>query len=150
MSKSSGAPRKSKVAVFVRSGCSVNEADIKRLLSDAGLDQEDFVIEHDDSHITELDPIGLTLLVVIDEHVCDDKELEAITRKFSSASSTVIAVFADDFEYQGMHPIAEKYGTQCAWSPTELAEKINAPTQSPPTDTTGSRVRRADAKQVDC
>lgn len=150
MSKPSGVPPKSKVVVFVRRGCSVNEAEIKKLLSDAGLDQEDFVIEHDDSHITELDPIGLTLVVMIDKHVCDDEELEAITRKLSSAGSTVIAVFADDFEYQGMHPIAEKYGTQCAWSPTELAEKISATTQSTPTDTTGSRVRRADAKQVDC
>ena len=150
MPKSPRNPLEPKGVIVVREGCAVSEEHVQKLLSDAGLDLADFAIEDDDSCLTELDPTDLPVVVVIDETVCDDEELEVIARRFASAGASIIAVFARQFEYEGMHPIAEKYGTQCAWSPMELAEKIKNPQQSAPTDTTGSHVERARAKQVNC
>jgi hypothetical protein len=70
-------------------------------------------------------------------------------RHCGQAGGRVILVFGEAFSYEGLHPIADKFGTQCGWSAGLLGACVKSP-KSAPLSSKGAQVARPKTEQVKC
>lgn len=142
--------KKTKVVIFVHEDSEVADEEVMQLLDQLEIQIENPVIVNNEEQLADAMSPESILIVIIDHVTCESEDIDGMVMRVASNSADVILVFANNFEYEGLHPIAEKYGTQCGWSPIELSEKIGDPVSSIPTDSSAAAATRKDPKQVSC
>jgi len=139
-----------RVIVILHVGCTVSKDDILNLLNAVGIDPEMVTFVEPKVPIN-LGVIGeSTVLIPVNEETCDSLELDNAGLQCGQAGHQVIVILEPGFAFSGLHPIAEKYGTQCGWSADGLRTCLSKTEHDEPTNSGGTRVPRASAKQVDC
>lgn len=138
------------LVIFNQKDCNVSDEELEELIDQLEAEIDKPTIITDEQQLDEVMSSDCTLIVIVDHTNCESDDLDRLVMRFASNGSNVILVFAKNFEYEGLHPIAEKYGTQCGWSSSELSEKIDDPISSEPTDSSTAAAKRKDASQVSC
>lgn len=139
-----------RVIVILHADCQISKDEILALLRESGVDIEKVTFCDPGGELSELDLENTSTIIPLDAETCDLPELEVAALRCSDAGGRVVAVFGPIFSYEGMHPIADKYGTQCGWSPSDLASCIAGPDGGPVLDVTGTEVQRPTPNQVKC
>jgi hypothetical protein len=120
-----------KVIVVLHPACKITRDDILALLGEMGIDSAkvSFVEPDGLAGCGELD--GSPVIIPIDNGTCELPELEGVGRQCGTAGGRVIVLFGPDCSYDGLHPIADKYGTQCDWSADRLKGCISGGVDAP-------------------
>lgn len=139
-----------RVIVVLHAECQISREELLSLLVETGVDPEKVVF------ITPKDALSYTgiddelVIIPLDSATCDTDELELAARHCGNSGAQVIAVFGSEFSYTGLHPIADKYGTQSGWSSSDLLSCIKGTDEENPEDRSGSEAIRPIVRQVDC
>jgi hypothetical protein len=135
--------------VVLHPKCKISRDEILALLRGLGFDTSKVAfIEPDQAEQCEgLE--GTPVIIPIDETTCRLPELDQAGRHCGQAGGRVIVLFGPDYSHEGLHSIADKYGTQCGWSADQLSVRISGQTDQPCTPT-GTSKKRTNAKQVNC
>ena len=139
-----------RLVVFRPNGCNISDDEVKALLDETGASFEDIIFVDDASELIDLDLADTEVLILLDQENCDKPEPEDVARTCSNKGAAVIAVFGQGADYEDVHPIGKKYGTQCTWSADDLLEKIRDPKRAKPTAPSGPKPQREEEKQVKC
>lgn len=137
------------VLVLLDAGCKIDRAEILALLQELGLDPSKVTFLEPDKVGECTDLKGAPVIIPIDEETCDLAELDNAGRHCGQAGGRVIVLFGPGYSYDGLHPTAEKYGTQCGWSSDQLRDCISGEVDTP-RDGAGAPVDRAEAREVKC
>lgn len=139
-----------RVIVLTRPDSTPAEDDIVALLIECDIDPETVTFV-DPCDLEDLDDLeGVPVIVAIDQSTCEAPELEEGARHCAQAGGSVIVVFGDGFQFDGLHPIAADYGTQCGWSPEQLGPRLKADSDCAPLTPSGDPVDRSAARPVKC
>ena len=140
------------VMVILHPACGVSREAILELLLEAGVKASAVTfIEPAQAQDVEAGEGPDCIIIPVDQSVSDAPELDEATRRCSQGGGSVVVVFGEGFSPTGLHPIAEKYGTQCGWSARELAPRISgSPHDGGPLDASGKSVSRSTTSQVKC
>lgn len=138
-----------RIVVVLSRACTLTKAEILALLADAGLDPTiiSFVEPGDIAKWGELD--GTSVVMPLDDNICDAPEFESLGRQCAAAGARVIILFGPECHYDGLHPVADKYGTQCDWSAESLKGCVGGATDAP-RDPVGKPAERPEAREVIC
>lgn len=138
-----------RVVVIVHRSCAISKEAILALLAEAGIDVAAvvFLFPEDVANFEGLNEVPV--LIPIDQASCNAPELDTAGRQCGQAGGRVVIVFGEGFSFAGLHPVAEKYGTQCGWSASQLNVCINSPDLAP-VSSGGSPVPRPKPEQVKC
>lgn len=141
---------KNRVVVLTSPGSTPADDEIVALLTACDVDPEavTFVDPCETENLEDLE--GVPVIVAIDQNTCDAPELEQGARSCAQAGGSVIVVFGDGFQFDGLHPIAADYGTQCGWSPEQLGPRLKADPDCAPLTPSGDPVDRSAARPVKC
>jgi hypothetical protein len=140
-----------RVLVVLHPTCAITKEAILALLAEMGIHEKAVIFlspEDVAEHCTELG--NVPVVIPVDQACCDAPELEAAGRQCGQAGGRVMVVFGNNFAYEGLHPIAEKYGNQCGWSASQLEGCANGPKAASPHSSAGRPITRPEAKQVEC
>lgn len=139
-----------KVIVIIRPGAAVDKDAITALLVECGVDPSaiSFVEPAEIERCGEI--VGVPVIFPVDATTSDAPDLEICAGHCAQAGGTVVVVFDQGFPFEGIHPIAADYGTQCGWSPDQLAPRIAPDADCPPLESSGRPVERSRARQVKC
>lgn len=139
-----------RVFVVLHPSCAISAETILALLAQLGIDTSAvvFLAPEDAAHCDDLD--GAVVLIPIDQSICDAPELDLAGRQCGQAGGRVVILFGEAFPYQGLHPVAEKYGTQCGWSAEQLDACLSGPDAVAPRNSGGLAVARPKSQQVKC
>ena len=139
-----------RVIVLTRADSTPAEDEIVALLIGCDIDPEKVTFV-DPCDLEDLDDLqGVPVIVAIDQSTCEAPELEEGARHCAQAGGSVIVVFGDGFQFDGLHPIAADYGTQCGWSPEQLGPRRKADSDCAPLTPSGDPVDRSAARPVKC
>lgn len=138
-----------KVVVVLSPACKVGKEEILALLRELGLDASNVVFVEPDQVGECGDLHGTPVIIPVDEATCDLPELGDAGRHCGSVGGRVIVLCGPGYSYEGLHPIADKYGTQCGWAADQLTVRISGETDEP-CSPSGARKKRSDAGQVVC
>ena len=138
-----------RVVVVLHRTCRIAKEDILALLAETGIDPSDvtFVEPENIADSGELD--GTPVIIPIDDGTCELAELEGVGRYCGTSGGRVIVLFGPDCHYDGLHPIADKDGTQCDWSAAHLKGCI-AGDEDSPQGPAGTPVDWSAASEVKC
>lgn len=139
-----------RVLVILHPSCAITREAILALLAELGVEEAAVLFvspEEVNEHCPDVDDVPV--VIPIDQTICDAPELDAAGRQCGDAGGRVIVVLDDGFRYQGLHPIAENYGTQCGWSAAQLRDCVKNP-KSTARDSDGAKVNHPSATQVKC
>ena len=139
-----------RVIVILHVGCKASKDDILNLLNAVGIDPEMVTFVEPEAPLNPEDLGDSTVLIPINEETCDAPALANVGLQCGQAGNQVIVILEPGFAFSGLNPIAEKYGTQCGWSADDLRRCVSKTEPGEPTDSSGTPVARASAKQVDC
>jgi len=139
-----------RVIVVLHPRCATTKEAVLSLLSELGIEATDvdFLLPDEAANCTGID--DMPVVVLIDEADCDAPELDRASQQCAQAGGRVIVLFDKSFAYDGLHPIADKYGTQCGWSGDQLDACIKNEDLAPPRSSDGSKVSRPKTEQVKC
>ncbi|MGV1683745.1 hypothetical protein [Sphingopyxis sp. NJF-3] len=139
-----------RIFVILHVSCTASRDDILKLLEVAGIERDKVTfLETDDARdFTELD--DAVVLIPINGETCDVPELEDVGRQCGQAGGRVVVIFEEGFAFSDLHPIAEKYGTQCSWSGEDLGQCVSGKDPERASDSEGNPVPRSGVKQVNC
>lgn len=140
-----------RVLVILHPTCAITKEAVLALLAELGIDEAAVIFllpEEVAEYCTGIDDVPV--VIPIDRASCDAPELDAAGRQCGQAGGRLIVLFGDGFAYEGLHPIAEKYGTQCGWSASQLEGCVNDPKPAAPRDSGGTVVTRPTSDQVKC
>ncbi|MBZ9649746.1 hypothetical protein K9B33_19595 [Sphingobium sp. 3R8] len=139
-----------RIFVVLHTACTIDQSKILELLRDAGADLSVvvFIKPEDVQDTSYLD--GSSVIIPLDEATCALPELEVAARQCNQSGGDIVVVFGEGFPYSDLHPIAEKYGTQCGWSADLLRIRIAGGGGDDPRDASGVPVDRPEAGQVKC
>lgn len=138
-----------KVIVLLHPNCSVTTDDLLALLSASGIDPAPVTIV-EPADVGECGDIDCTPVIIpLDDGICNDPELETVARQCGAAGGRVTVLFSPDCTFQGLHPIADKYGTQCDWSAVRLKTCISGDVEIPH-DATATPTAWSEASEVKC
>lgn len=140
-----------RVLVILHPACAITKEAILALLAEMGIDEAAVIFllpEEVVEHCTDMGDVPV--VIPVDQASCDAPELDAAGRQCGQAGGRVIVLFGDDFAYGGLHPIAEKYGTQCGWSAGQLKDCAKDPKSAAPRASGGTIVNRPTSNQVKC
>jgi hypothetical protein len=137
------------VVVVLHRECKISRDEILALLRELGFDTASVTFlepgeVEDCKHLS-----GTPVIIPVDGATCDLPELAEAGRQCGTAGGRVIVLCGPDFSYDGLHPIAEKYGTQCGWSPDQLKVRVAGQTNEPCSPSGGGK-KRTGTSQVDC
>ena len=138
------------VIVILHANCQISNDQVLALLREAGVDVEKAVFLGPEDALSCDDLDDSLVVIPLDAEVCDQPELEDAARHCSGAGGQVVGVFGPGFAYDSLHPIADKYGKQCGWSPNDFASCISKPESDTVLDGTGAELKRPEPKQVKC
>jgi hypothetical protein len=138
-----------RVLVILHPSCAISKEAILALLAEVGVDEATvvFLLPEDAANCDSLDEV--LVLIPVDQASCDAPELEAAGRQCGQAGGRVIIVFGESFPFEGLHPVADKYGTQCGWSADQLDACVKRPDLTP-LSSGGAPVARPKSEQVKC
>jgi hypothetical protein len=139
-----------RIFVVLHSDCKISREQILDLLIGMGADPALIVFVDPEEFCAIAELQDAPVIFPLDEVCCDAAELDEAARHCGQAGGSVIAVFGEGFPYKGLHPIAEKYGTQCGWSAEALKKKVAGDDSDGPIDGTGDKPSRPTAGQVNC
>lgn len=139
-----------RVFVLLHADCRISKKRILALLQEAGIEETDVTFLAL-AEIDECPDLGhAVVLIPIDAAVCHSPELEDAGRHCGQAGGRVVVLFDSDFPYEGLHPLAEKYGTQCGWSASQLGPCLLGSEPTEPRTATGKPAIRPRAGPVKC
>ena len=137
------------VIVILHPTCAVTKEAILTLLAEMGIDEAAVMFLLPEEVAEHCPDIGdMPVVIPIDQASCDEPELDVAGRQCGQAGGRVIVLFGDGFTYEGLHPIAEKYGNQCGWSAGQLDGCVKDPKSAAPRDSGGTVVTRPISGQV--
>ncbi len=139
-----------KVIVVILKECKISKEAIIELLRLAGIAEANIEFFDEDTLQECPDLSDTNVIIPISSEVCELPTLDEVGRHLANAGGRVVALLGDGFAYEGLHSIAEKYGTQVGWSPLRLKECISSSEPIEPTGPFGAPVRRPKGRQVDC
>lgn len=139
-----------RVVVLIHPNLTIDREKVVALLVECGTDPSNisFVDPAELEHVDDLN--GVPIIVPIDKSMCDEPGIEDGARHCAQSGGSVIVVFCEGFEFEGLHPIAADYGTQCGWSPDQLAPRLKPQADCPPLQPSGEPVGRSSARPVKC
>lgn len=139
-----------RIVVVLHPGCTASREQILDLLEQAGVDRSNvtFVSPEEACELSGLE--AATIVIPLNAESCEAPELENAGRHCGQAGGNVVVIIEGGFGYPGLHPIAEKYGTQCSWSADDLERCISSEGEAEPRDSEGKPVSRSSGKQVNC
>jgi hypothetical protein len=140
-----------RVLVILHPACTITRKAILALLAEMGIDQASVIFllpEEVEEHCSDIGDVPV--VIPVDQASCDAPELDTAGRRCGQGGGRVIVLFGDGFSYPGLHPIAEKYGNQCAWSARRLEQCVKDPRSAMPRTSGGTIVNRPTSKQVKC
>ena len=139
-----------RVLVILHPACTISKEAILELLAELGIDEAavTFLLPEEAADCAGID--DMPVVIPIDQASCDAPDLDAASRQCGQAGGRVIILFGEAFPYEGLHPIAEKYGTQCGWSADQLDACMKNPDLTPPCISDGTPVVRPKSDQVKC
>ena len=138
------------VIVILHPACTISKNAILALLAELGIDEMAVVFLLPEDVVNRVNIADLPVVIPIDEAVCDAKELDAAGRQCGQAGGCVIILLGKGFPYKGLHPIAEKYGTQCGWFADKLGDCLKSPCSAPPSGSDGTEIPRPKHEPVKC
>jgi hypothetical protein len=138
-----------RIVVVLHPTCTISKQDILALLVEGGFDQSVVTFVEPANIIECGDLSGVPVIVPLDDAICDLPELESIGRQCGAADARVVILFGPECSYEGLHPIAEKYGTQCDWSADRIKGCVEGESEAP-RDAAGERAQRSEAREVVC
>lgn len=139
-----------RILVILHPDCTITREAILALFAELGISATAVVFlppEEVDQHCVNLDDVPV--VIPVDPVICDASELDVAGRQCGQGGGRVIVLIGEEFPYQGLHPIAKKYGTQCGWSADGLGDCIKS-SESVARDARGAEVTRPTANQVKC
>jgi len=139
-----------KVIVVILKECKIGKEAIIELLRLAGIAEANIEFFNEDTLLECPDLSDTAVIIPISSEVCELSTLDDVGRHLANAGGRVVALIGDGFDYEGLHPIAEKYGTQVGWSPLRIKECISSSKPIEPTDPAGKPITRPKGRQVDC
>lgn len=140
-----------RVLVILHPTCAITKEAIIALLAELGIDQAAVIFLLPDEVAEYCAGIDdASVVIPIDQASCNVLELDAAGQQCAQAGGRVIVLFGDGFPYEGLHPIADKYGTQCGWSVDQLGDCIKGPKLASPHDSGGTDVAWSKPSQVKC
>jgi hypothetical protein len=141
-----------RVLVLRHPDCTIPQDAILDLLRSAGVDVITVLFAELTTILdNDIDPNNDRCLIPIDAKVCEDPSILDAGRQCAQSGCPVVVVFAEGFEYQGLHPVANGYGTQCGWSADDLRDRLTGLIETAtPVDAFGSAIKREDVNQVKC
>jgi hypothetical protein len=142
--------RRGRVVVVLHERCPIARDRILVLLAEAGVDVAEVMFLTPEEACLRDDLEDAAIVIPVSADVCDAPELEAAGSACGAQGGRVVVVFDNGFAYEGLHPIADRYGTQCGWSPDALRERLSPEADDAPSDGTGRPVRRPRGSQVKC
>lgn len=141
--------RNVRVIVLLHPSCSVTRDELLALLSEMGIDSAQVTII-EPADIGECGDIdGTPVIIPLDDGNCSAPELEAVARQCGAAGGRVTVLFSPDCAFEGLHPIADKYGSQCDWSAVRLKGCISGDDDNP-RGATGAPTTWSEASEVKC
>lgn len=137
------------VIVVLHPACKISRDDILALLRELGLSTSEITFLEPDQVGECGDLNNKSIIIPIDDTTYDLPELVETGRCCGDGGGRVIVLCGPGYSYEGVHPVADKYGTQCGWSPDQLKARISGQTDEL-CSSSGVRKRRTGASQVDC
>lgn len=137
------------VVVVLHPACNIAKEDILALLAEMGIEpaKVSFVQHEEIAECGDLD--DTPVIIPVDNGTCELPELEAVGRQCGTAGGRVIVLFGPECGYDGLHPVADKYGTQCDWSAERLKGCVSGGADAP-RDSGGAPADRPEAHEVKC
>jgi hypothetical protein len=139
-----------RVLVILHPACAISKQAILALLAELGIDEATviFLLPEETANCGDINDVPV--VIPIDQASCDAPELDAVGRRCGQAGGRVIILLGEAFPYGGLHPIAEKYGTQCGWSAAQLGACVGRTDLASPRSSGGTPVTRPKSNQVKC
>lgn len=138
-----------RVFVLLHRGCKIAQDKILALLQELGVDASQVTFVEPDQLSDNASLEQACLIIPIDQEPCDLPEVDNAGRTCGQAGGRVVVLFGPDYSHDGLHPIAEKYGTQCGWSADQLKDCIIGGADAPRT-ASGAPAKRSRVGQVNC
>lgn len=138
-----------RIVVVLYPTCTISKADIMALLAEGGLDLTIVEFVEPDNIADCGDLGGTSVIIPLDDAICDRPELESVGRLCGTAGARVVILFGSECSYDGLHPVADKYGTQCDWSADRLKGCVEGKADAP-RDPGGKLAERSEAREVIC
>lgn len=139
-----------RIIVILHEECNISREEILSLIREAGLDLQRVIFLTPEDALSCETLENASVIIPLDSETCNAADLESAAQHCVNAGARIIAVFGPGFSYTALHPIADKYGTQCGWSSSALSSRIVESNTDHPLDSTDSKLKRADSKQVIC
>jgi hypothetical protein len=131
--------------VLLHRGCKVARAEILALLQEAGFDPSQ-IIFLDAAEDVDCDALGgVPLIIPVDDESGDLPELDHAGR----CSGRVVVLLGPGCSFEGLHPLARKYGTQCGWSADRVKRCVSNDAETPQ-NAAGAAVHWDKPKPVIC
>jgi hypothetical protein len=139
-----------RVLVILHPTCGISKEAILALLAELGFDESSvaFLLLQDIANYEGMN--DTPVLIPVDEASCDAPEIDIAGRQCGQAGGRVIILFGEAFPYEGLHPVAVKYGTQCGWSASQVDACVNGTKLAPPVSSGGTPIVRPKSQQVEC
>ena len=131
--------------VLLHRGCKVSREEILALLEEAGFDPSKVTF----LEVSEdLDCSGFgaaSVIIPVDDESGDLPELDQAGR----CSGHVVVLLGPGCSFEGLHPLADKYGRQCGWTPEQLRDCLSSEGDFV-RDATGAPADRPKVFEVKC
>lgn len=139
-----------KITIVLHPTCEITKEDILILLGKCGFKEKDIFFILSDDLNSEYEFNDQTIILPLDENVHDNPELEQTAMHCANGGGTLVTLLGTAVSYDGLHPIAEKYGTQCNWDAVELKAFVTSPLTTVPISSSGVEIQRGDKDPVKC
>ncbi len=137
------------IVVVLHPACKISKEDILALLAEMRIDPANvrFVEPEGVPGCGDLD--GTPVVIPVDDGTCDLPEIVGVGRQCGTSGGRVVVLFGPECGYQGLHPVADKYGTQCDWSADRLKGCVSGGADAP-RDSGGAPADRSEPHEVKC
>ena len=124
--------------------------EFEQLLSETDLEVDELVECALAEELNEDMLKDATMVVILDNPSETDSDVEDFARKCANTGAPVVVLLGPNTNFEGIHPIADSFGTQCPWTPEQLLNKVSKPLESKPTDRKGTERANSKPKPVPC
>ena len=139
-----------KIIVVLHPTCKITKAEILALLVECSFEEKDIFFMQSDMVKSEYNFDDQIVILPIDENIYENPDLELVARNCANGGATVVTVLGSGISYDGLHPIADKYGPQSNWSSEQLQSCIGTPLITTPKSSSGGEIQRGDKDPVKC
>lgn len=137
------------VVVVLDQHCQISRDELLALLAEAGINPDDVIFVEPDALAELGDLAGVPVIIPVDDDTCELPQIETAGRQGGTSGGRVVVLFGPDCQFEGLHPVAANYGTQCHWSPEAVRGCVSGDADQP-RDATGKPAEWAGAQEVKC